>query len=69
MDSVVDGSAAQFGGIYPGDVIVSINDKDVKDFDDLKDYLKFSKVGDELNVLVSRDGEMKNIRVRLRKGL
>jgi Do/DeqQ family serine protease len=69
VDSVVDGSAAQFGGIYPGDVIVAIDDNDVKNFDDLRDYLKFSKVGDEMNVLVNRDGDLKNVRVRLRKGL
>lgn len=69
VDSVVDGSAAQFGGIYPGDVIVAVNDKNVLNFDDLKSYLKFSKVGDEMNVLVNRDGELKNIKVRLRKGL
>ena len=69
VDSVVDGSAAQFGGIYPGDVIIGINEEDVQNFDDLKDYLKFSKVGDEMNILVQRQGELKDIKVRLRKGL
>jgi Do/DeqQ family serine protease len=69
VDSVVDGSAAQFGGIYPGDIIIGLNDKDVEDFESLKSYLKFSKVGDEMNVIVNRQGEIKNIKVRLRKGL
>jgi serine protease Do len=69
VDSVIDGSAAQFGGIYSGDVIIGIDEIDVKSFDDLKDYLKFAKVGDEMEILIDRQGTLKQLKVRLRKGL
>lgn len=66
---VLSGSAAEFGGILPGDIVTSVNAKEIQSFDDLKESLKFGKVGDELNVTVNRKGEIKDFRVRLRKSL
>ena len=66
---VISGSAAEFGGILPGDVVVELDDQKIKGFDDLSESLKFGKVGDEMVVTVNRDGKTKMMRVRLRKSL
>jgi len=66
---VVSGSAAEFGGILPGDVVVKLDNESIQGFDDLSEALKFGKVGDEMTVTVNRDGKLKDIRVRLRKSL
>lgn len=66
---VVSGSAAEFGGILPGDVVTRVNATDIQNFEDLKESLKFGKVGDELNVTVNRKGDIMVMRVRLRKSL
>lgn len=66
---VISGSAAEFGGVLPGDVITKVDNKNITSFDDLKESLKFGKVGDELNVTVNRNGKIKDIKVRLRKSL
>ena len=66
---VVSGSAAEFGGILPGDVVTRVNAIDIQNFEDLKESLKFGKVGDELNVTVNRKGDIMVMRVRLRKSL
>lgn len=65
---VIDkGSAAQFAGLLPGDVIIAINDKSIETFNDLVDEMKFAKVGDTLKVKIDRDGAKKTIDVKLRK--
>lgn len=66
---VISGSAAEFGGILPGDVITELDGKSVNGFDDLNEALKFGKVGDEMIVSVNRNGKAKMLRVRLRKSL
>ena len=66
---VISGSAAEFGGILPGDVIIDLDGKTVNGFDDLNEALKFGKVGDEMVVSVNRNGKLKMLRVRLRKSL
>ncbi len=66
---VISGSAAEFGGILPGDVITELDGKKVRGFDDLNEALKFGKVGDEMVVSLNRDGKLKMMRVRLRKSL
>jgi len=66
---VIAGSAAEFGGILPGDVITKLDGDQIQSFDELSDALKFGKVGDEMVVTVNRDGRIKDVRVRLRKSL
>lgn len=63
------GSAAQFAGVLPGDVIVEINNKEVRDFDDLYSEMEFAKVGDTIKLKVLRGNKEKNISVKLRKGI
>ena len=66
---VVNGSAAQFAGILEGDIITQLNDTQINDFDDLKEALKFAKVGDTIKIKVNRDGVSKTFNTRLKRGL
>jgi Do/DeqQ family serine protease len=67
VDEVVNGSAAQYAGILPTDVIVEIDGKNVNNFDELKSIIDYSKVGDVLKVKVYRNGELQTIPVRLKR--
>jgi len=69
VDQVASGSSAQFAGIIPGDIIVRVEDSEIKVFDDLVKVLKFVRAGDVINVKVFRDNKYKNITVKLKKGI
>ena len=69
VDEVQKGSAAQFAGILPGDVITHIDGSDVKNYDDLYEIMKFKKVGDSIEMGVIRNKRKKSIQVKLRKGI
>ncbi len=66
---VVNGSAAQFSGILEGDIITSVDGQAIETFEDLKEALKFSKVGDTIKIKVNRNGVTKTFNTRLKKGL
>jgi len=66
---VVPGSGAQFSGILPGDVVIGINDKPLKNFEDIKKEMRFTKVGDTMRLLVFRNGKKKTINVKIRKDI
>ena len=66
---VVERSSAQYAGLLPDDIIVEVDGKKIKSFDDLKTKIDYSKVGDILDIKVMRDGELKRIDVRLKDGL
>lgn len=63
------GSAAQFSGLLPGDVVIGINNVKVERFEDIVQEMKYNKAGDTVNITVMRDQYEKSIKVRLRKGL
>ncbi len=67
--NVIDGSGAQYSGVIPGDVVTEVNDITVRDIEDIKAGMKFSKVGDTVRLKVNRDGVEKTINVKLRQGL
>ena len=69
VDEVVESSAAQYAGILPNDVLVEIDGKKLKTFNDLKEKIDLAKVGDSVNVKVYRNGKYLDIPVRLKKGL
>jgi S1-C subfamily serine protease len=62
-------SSAKMAGILPGDVIISIDNKDVNNFNDINELLKFTKSGDKIQILVSRNGKKVKVPTYLRKGL
>ena len=63
------GSAAQLSGVLPGDVIIEANDRAISDYEDLVEVMEFAKVGDTIQLTVQRKNKIKDIKVRLRKGL
>ncbi len=69
VDGVGEGSAAQYAGIRPRDILVEIDGQKLVTFDDLKKRIDLSKVGDTLNLKVYRNGQYINIPVRIKKGL
>lgn len=64
---VVDRSAAQYAGLLPNDVILSVNGKQMNKFEDLKRVVDYSKVGDTLDISILREGKKLNLPVRLSK--
>jgi S1-C subfamily serine protease len=69
VDAVGENSAAQYAGIRPTDVLVEIDGKKLKTFEDLKSKIEFAKVGDSVTLKVYRAGKYIDIPVRLKKGL
>jgi len=63
------GSAAQLAGILPGDVITSANGTPVSNYEDLVEVMEFAKVGDVIKLKLQRKNKIKDISVKLRKGL
>ncbi len=69
VDQVSESSAAQYAGILPNDVLVEIDGKKLKTFNDLKEKIELAKVGDSVTLKVYRNGKYLDIPVRLKKGL
>lgn len=69
VDEVAESSSAQYAGILPHDVLVEIDGKKLKTFNDLKEKIDLAKVGDSVTVKVYRNGKYLDIPVRLKKGL
>ncbi len=67
--SVVENSAAQYAGIRPHDVLVEIDGKKLRTYEELKQRIDLAKVGDSVQVKVLRNGKYLDIPVRLKKGL
>ena len=65
VDSVVDGGAAQYAGITPKDIIVSVNGKRIKSVPELQEVVGRSRIGDVMEVKLFRDGDYKQIPVKL----
>jgi serine protease Do len=61
-DTTIDGLPAQIGG----DVIVAVDGKEVKQFDDLLSYLvRHTSAGDQVTLSILRDGKPMDIKVTL----
>lgn len=65
---VLEGSAAQYAGLLPNDVIVKIDDRTVKSAPQLQEIVGSAKIGDTLNLTVNRNGKSKDFPVRLKNG-
>ena len=66
-DVVEDGPAAK-AGMKAEDVIIVFDGKKVSDSGDLREFISDRKAGEEVKVVVVRDGKEKNLTVRLDKG-
>ncbi len=67
IEEVERKSAAQMGGLLPGDVIIEINGNKVENYDDIDKAMKLNKVGDRVNIVVNRAGKEIVLPVQLRK--
>ncbi len=67
VTNVVGGSPAEKGGLKSGDIILKMGNKDIKDRSDLQKVIGKHKIGDEVKFVVKRDGEEKEVTVKLGK--
>ena len=65
VEEVLKDTPAEKAGLKAGDVITKINDRDVKDYDDLIRTLNFYNPGEKVTVYFSRKGSKKNVSVTL----
>lgn len=67
IGSVVEDSGADKGGLLKGDIIKEIDNIKLSKFADLTGYLSAKRPDDVVNLIISRDGETKQIAVTLAK--
>ncbi len=67
ITTVQDGSICDYAGLVPDDIIMEVDGKPVSTFEELTTARDQSRVGQTLNFKIMRDGEVKNIPVKLRK--
>ena len=65
VKEVEDFSAAQKAGIKPGDVIIGADGKEIKTMDELNSLKAKHKIGDEMKLTINRDGEEKEVTLKL----
>jgi serine protease Do len=65
ITEVQEGGPAQQAGIRPEDVLLEMNNKEIKDFVSLKKELDSHRVGDKVNIKLWRKGEQRTIEVTL----
>ncbi len=65
---VMDGTAGQFAGLLPDDVITEVDGKEVKSAPELQGLVGRKRPGDVVNLTITRNGEKQIIPVRLKAG-
>jgi serine protease Do len=65
VSSVIKGSAAEKAGIKPGDIIVEVNGKPVKNGAQLRNLIAFTGKGKEVQLKVYRDGKFLTLTAKL----
>ena len=63
--SVESGSPAARAGLRPGDVLVSINGREVKSASDVRNAIGLLRVGQEVDLEVVRDGKTRTVTLRI----
>jgi serine protease Do len=61
--------SAKFAGLLPNDLIIEINNKPIKSVEDLQKVVALSKIGETLYTKIIRDGQIKEIPVKIKKML
>ena len=65
VKSIEDFSPAEKAGLKPGDVIIKADGKEIKTMDELNEIKNSHNIGDEMTLVVNRNGEEKEIKVTL----
>lgn len=66
VGSVVEGSAAEEAGVLPGDKILTMNGRDVSQFDNLRKYILL-KGNDTISTVIERNSELINLEITPKK--
>lgn len=66
VESVTEGGAADEAGMQQGDVVIKINDTDVKNVAELQDMVARHRPGDKIEVTFKRDGKPKTVTAKLK---
>ena len=66
VDAITENGAAESAGIKKGDVILKVDGHDVNSVSTLQENIGRHKPGDEVNILLDRDGKEKEVNVILR---
>lgn len=69
VEDIDASSSVKTAGLLPGDVIVKINESVIEKYDDIANVMKYSNVGDKLDILVNRNGKEIKIPTKLKKGI
>ncbi len=67
VDSVQEGGAADKGGIKAGDVILKFDGKEITSIDEINKIRDDHKVGDTIEILISRNGTKKTVTIKLQE--
>jgi Do/DeqQ family serine protease len=67
VNSTDESMGAHLAGIKQGDVIIKINDVDIRKFSDLTGYLNSKRPGDILDVVINRKSITKKLKVNLKR--
>ena len=63
----MENSPAHIGGILVGDIILKVNNTDIKSSRDLIDLIEKSQIGDTLKVVVLRNRKIENLSVKIKE--
>lgn len=66
IESLVDGGSAQYAGLQPKDIIVKVDNHDIKSVPELQEVVGRAKTGDELHITINRQGKLREVPVKLR---
>lgn len=67
IGEVKRGSSAQLAGLLPGDVLTKMDGRKVKEYEDIKDIMKYTKAGDDVECVVNRNGKERTFMIKLRR--
>lgn len=55
--SISEGSAAEKAGLIDGDIIFQLNEAPIADFEDISDFMAYTKPGDKVSIVYERNGK------------
>jgi S1-C subfamily serine protease len=63
--SITNNSGAEKAGLQDGDVIFQLNDTQIADFEDISDFMRYTKPGDKVRVTYERKGQRNTVEATL----
>lgn len=63
--SITRNSGAEKAGLQTGDVIFQLNDTPIADFEDISDFMEYTKPGEKIRVTYERDGKRNTVEAEL----